>query len=210
MKWLWIRHGETDDNTARRYAGHRDSPLSERGILQAELLRDCLTGMEFEFVFVSDLSRARETAAIALPAVPAERVRFSASLRECSFGRWEGKTYREIEKQDPELLRNWLSDPVRNAPPGGESLHDLDQRLSEWFRMVNKELPDSGTVAVFTHAGPIRWFLAKYVAQDVASFWEPHLPHGGGVWVERRENGWEIARWLHLPIHGSAGKESAG
>ena len=57
MKIWLLRHGRTADNDRRRYQGRRDVPLSEAGA--AEL---CRADFSPEKVYVSPLSRARETA----------------------------------------------------------------------------------------------------------------------------------------------------
>jgi len=41
---LLARHGETDDNAARRFQGHRDPPLDELGRAQALALGEELAG----------------------------------------------------------------------------------------------------------------------------------------------------------------------
>lgn len=38
MRWIWIRHGETEENREGRYLGHTDVPLNDAGVEQAALL----------------------------------------------------------------------------------------------------------------------------------------------------------------------------
>ncbi|MBU6423779.1 MAG: phosphoglycerate mutase family protein, partial [Chloroflexi bacterium] len=59
----FVRHGESEANAARRYAGQADSPLTERGRQQAEAVAAALRGVRLDRVVSSDLSRARDTAA---------------------------------------------------------------------------------------------------------------------------------------------------
>ena len=62
---LLARHGETDDNAARRFQGHRDPPLNELGRAQAPALGEELAGAGIRELWSSPLLRARETATIA-------------------------------------------------------------------------------------------------------------------------------------------------
>jgi probable phosphoglycerate mutase len=60
-----VRHGQTDLNKERRLQGRLGLPLNELGINQAELLRDKLKNIKFDYVFSSPQERAIQTAEIA-------------------------------------------------------------------------------------------------------------------------------------------------
>ena len=59
-----VRHGETDWNYDGRLMGQKDIPLNEQGREQARILREKLSGMNFDCCYTSPLSRAKETAEI--------------------------------------------------------------------------------------------------------------------------------------------------
>ena len=59
-----IRHGQTEMNKAGRLQGRRDVPLNENGEKQAEEAAGILSGIEFDHVFSSPLTRAVRTAEI--------------------------------------------------------------------------------------------------------------------------------------------------
>jgi len=50
-----IRHGETEWNLSGRWQGHADSPLSPRGVAQAEALGQRMKGEEFDFIIQATL-----------------------------------------------------------------------------------------------------------------------------------------------------------
>ena len=79
MKWLLIRHGQTQGNREHRYIGCRtDEPLCPEGIA-------ALQGKSYPpaaKVYVSPLRRCLETAALLYPDVPTEVVE---DFRECDF-----------------------------------------------------------------------------------------------------------------------------
>lgn len=189
---LWLRHGETQANRQRRYMGHLDLPLSERGWMQAHQLGDILEAYPVDYVVTSDLLRCRQTASIYQKKKPSLPLVVTKQLRECHFGRWEGFTFNEIQASDSQRLKKWLDDPWNQSPPGGESLQDLDRRICDWLNQWEKQQQTMSCVAIFSHGGPIRCFLAKYVYQDWSAFWEIDVPHGGGWCVEKVGGRWLI------------------
>lgn len=110
MHLLLVRHAESVDNVAGLYAGSRDSPLTNHGVLQAKRLGDHLVARRdavgpITRIFASDLQRAYRTAeavadaqrglatpgteqACALPSVTQV-----PELREKDFGSSEGKRF---------------------------------------------------------------------------------------------------------------------
>lgn len=59
--WL-IRHGETQANVDGLYSGHAATPLTARGIEQAQNLHTLLHDVFFDLVLCSELERAQHTA----------------------------------------------------------------------------------------------------------------------------------------------------
>ena len=153
MLELWlVRHGETVWNASRRWQGHSDVPLNEIGRAQALRLQRPLAGLTFDAVWTSDLSRARETAEIALPG---QGLQVDARLREMNFGRWEGRTFAELSPDDQARLQMWVTDPTAFGAPEGETWGDMMSRVSGWAA----DLPTAGRMAVFVHGGTIRAYM---------------------------------------------------
>ncbi|KAI0472355.1 phosphoglycerate mutase-like protein [Xylaria cf. heliscus] len=117
MRLLLVRHGESVDNVAGLYAGSRDSPLTNHGVLQAKRLathiasRRTITG-PIRHLFASNLQRAYQTAeAIADACRPQNEDATSSvaldvirveELREKDFGSSEGKKFGMKENDDSE------------------------------------------------------------------------------------------------------------
>lgn len=81
------RHGETLLNALGRVQGWCDSPLTERGRAEAAALG--VSAGSIGAVFCADSGRHRETAALAVPGVPA---RIDERWRELAFGAYEGSS----------------------------------------------------------------------------------------------------------------------
>jgi len=149
--WL-VRHGETDWNRERRFQGHADEPLNDRGRTQARALAEELAGAGIAAVYTSDLARARETAEIVsrrlgLEAVPVRE------LREIDVGSWQGLTWPEIEARFPEGVAAWRE--RGHGWESGESYDELAERVLAALRRIAADHPGE-RVLVVGHGGTVR------------------------------------------------------
>src|SRR5690606_2611712 len=60
--WTFVRHGQSVANAEGWLAGCLDSPLTARGLAEADATRDAVADIPLARAFASDLSRARLTA----------------------------------------------------------------------------------------------------------------------------------------------------
>ena len=67
MNLYVVRHGPTDLNKEKRIQGRKGLPLNETGIEQANIAKDLLKDIVFDFVYSSPLERAVQTAKIIVP-----------------------------------------------------------------------------------------------------------------------------------------------
>ena len=146
-----IRHGETTWNVDARIQGSLDIPLNATGQAQALRLATALAGEPICAIYASDLTRAWETAqhlgrAQQLDVIPEK------GLRERRFGEFEGKTFREIEAHLPEQAQRWRQRDPDFAPPGGESLVQLKQRVEEAAARLAARHPGE-LIALVGHGG---------------------------------------------------------
>lgn len=174
---LLIRHGATDWNQAGRFQGHGDPSLNDQGRLQALELCRSLAGLDLAALYTSDLRRCRETAA-PLAAAKGLSVHADACFREVDFGRWDGQTAVKMAKEDSGAWAAWQSDPIRNAPPGGETGSQVWRRFLLGLKQ-RITVPSGQTAAVVTHGGPIRLVLEKLISGHLHSLSQPALPNGG-------------------------------
>lgn len=173
VRLLLVRHGQTDLNAARRYQGHLPTPLNAVGCAQAEALGRRLAGEPLDAVLSSDLPRALETArAIALH--HALGVRCEPRLREIALGGWEGLTFDEIARRDPEAQARWIADPLAVAPPGGETLAALAERLRGVLGEA-ASLGEGRTVVLVSHGGALQVLLCLALGLSPAAHWQFRL-----------------------------------
>ncbi|UWQ62069.1 histidine phosphatase family protein [Leisingera caerulea] len=117
-----VRHGPTH---AKSMVGWSDLPADLTDSAALARLSDYLPADAL--VVSSDLSRAAETAT----AIQGRRQRLPhvQALREIHFGAWELRTWAEVDAEDPERIRAYWETPGDVTPPGGESWHQVCNRV---------------------------------------------------------------------------------
>lgn len=156
---LLTRHGETTANAARQFSGHSDVSLTALGRRQARALAVRLRGETVAAAYASDLSRARETAELAL-AGRGLTVRGEPGLREFNFGDWEGRTFAEVRAGWPDDWNRLLAIDDGFCAPGGEPLRETRVRVSEAVQRIVAAHPDE-TVLVAAHGGTLQLVFAE-------------------------------------------------
>lgn len=154
VKFLMIRHGQSEANLTKRFAGHWDSPATELGLAQAELAaKYVVANYRVDAIYSSDLKRAvavgeavaRETGVQMYP---------DALLREIHAGQWEGRSFEEINEKFP-AYQVWRNDIGNACCDGGETVAQLQKRIIGRLEAIAKLHPNQ-TVVIATHATPVR------------------------------------------------------
>lgn len=166
---IFVRHGETSWNRAKRYQGHSDIPLNEKGLQQAKRVAERLGDETISAVYSSDLIRAVQTAeiigkqhslhAVALP-----------ELREVNFGLWEGLRYEEIMATWPEVLSAIYSKPGVDRIPGGENFYEVKRRVTKGLSRCIAD-HNQETIVIVSHGGAIRILLCDALGLCIERMW---------------------------------------
>ena len=170
MRLIVVRHGETLYNVQSRFTGQTDIPLSALGEQQAAALGKRLAAEPLAAIVASDLRRARVTAQ-AIARYHELPVQEDADLREMTFGAWEGSTYDEIMARDANLVQRWLSDPTIYAPPGGETVIQLRDRVVRALERWQTRCPET-TILWAVHGGVIEVLLCYLLGVDLKLRWQ--------------------------------------
>jgi broad specificity phosphatase PhoE/ribonuclease HI len=167
-----LRHGETPLTVDRRFSGvgGQDVGLTGTGMQQAEqaasVLLDRLGATSLAAIVSSPLLRARQTAH-AVAGRLGMSVESDDDLAEVGFGEWDGLTFAEARRREPEAFDAWFADPAL-APPGGESLLSLAGRVERAReRLLARHAGE--TVLVVSHAMVVKTFVAHALAGPVHS-----------------------------------------
>ncbi|MBI5197768.1 MAG: histidine phosphatase family protein [Nitrospirae bacterium] len=194
---IFLRHGCTDYPGEQIYDETAGPGLNEEGKREAERLGRWVNGQEIAALLVSPAIRTRETAGPVAKVLGTEPI-YKEALRERNFGAWEGLTFQEIEKRYPEGLRRWKEDPVGYTPEGGESILDVQKRVSEFCQWVIQTYPLRHVILV-THMGPIRVAVTQALAMPVRNFKYLCVPTGSATRLNYGETAVNLAYLGVLP-----------
>ena len=162
-----IRHGEVEGAGARRYNGHADVPLSERGVAQYHQMKERLADKGISACYTSDLIRCATGAEIICSRLGLTPVR-EPGLRELDIGIWEGKTWAELMEKHPLEWQARIADIVNYRVPGGESLKDLHARIMPVISAI-VERHRGEDVLVVAHGGANRVILLDVAGAPLSS-----------------------------------------
>ncbi|MEM9184966.1 MAG: histidine phosphatase family protein [Planctomycetota bacterium] len=181
-----IRHGATRHNQMsppRLQGSGIDESLSELGQKQADRVAGALAEWPIEEVFCSPMKRAVETAAAiaerhGLDATPVD------SLVEVNVGRWEGKSWPEIEADDPDTYRRFRENPIEHGYPGGETIGAVIDRVTPTLAGLMADRLGKQIVVV-AHSIVIRTYLGSLMG----------LPPNKGYEVPAENCAVNLVRW---------------
>jgi probable phosphoglycerate mutase len=161
-----LRHGETELSRQDRFCGMLDVELTRRGHRMAEAFAARWarhpSGPIWRAIYISTRRRAMESAAPFAAAVGKVPI-VDRGLDEINYGAWQGRTKREIERDEPAAYQRWLSDPMQGAPDG-ESAIEVARRardVLEGIRCLHASEDRSGDVLVVGHKTWLRLLICQ-------------------------------------------------
>lgn len=193
-----LRHGEVVGAETRRFIGHLDVPLSERGEQQCRAQGERLRGVTLAAVFSSDLARARRSAeligaphGLAPTPLPA--------LREMAMGRWEGLTAAEIRAREPAAFEDWMARVGEFPFPEGESVPDLVARAVPAFEAL-AGAHAGRAIAIVAHGGTNRALLCHAFGLPLGRLLAFGQDYGALTVLEAGAPGWALRRLNERPM----------
>lgn len=169
----FVRHGRTEANVERRFAGWSDDPLDEVGRDQAAELAERLAAEGIDHVFTSPVRRAVETARTLADAWDGS-LHTVHDLREIELGPWKGLTEEEVEAAFPEAYERWRRTPSAFQLEGREPLASVRERALRGTDQIARSLLSAGgaPAVVVTHLAVLRvlWLTAE--GRDLADYHE--------------------------------------
>ena len=182
-----VRHGESETNKNGLWTGWLDVSLTEKGRAEAKQVGKLLSNINFDKIYVSDLSRAKATAEIALPVGEHEVV---SALREINVGSIAGKPLNTVSVSEKERLNK---EGYRIF--GGESQAEFGSRVRAFMEMLERQSREN--IAVFSHAGFLRKVLDTVLGVDVPQ--KNILCKNCAVAVlEYSDKTWKLHSWINL------------
>ena len=201
----FIRHGETTWNNERRWQGQIDTPLSERGVAQAQALGEYLRGRAISTVYTSDLARARVTAETIAKVLDVP-IQADMRWREMNVGILQGLTHPEIVERYPQhldgLRDNWWDYEVE----GAETRRVMLARLRAAFEEIAASAPGP-EAAIVSHGGTIR-VLMHHLFPDIPETLTKPIQNTSLTTIMRDGDGWRLLLLAETPHLNEKGEPS--
>lgn len=195
MNIYLIRHGETKGNREKRYVGTTDEGLLREA---AELLAGRKMPQAAR-VYVSPMRRCRETAGLFYPG---QELILIEAFRECDFGEFEYKNYKELNGNA--AYQRFLDTMGESGFPGGEDMKSFQKRCVEGleevlrreedFRKRQQDMGDGigGTskedIALVIHGGTIMAILDHF-SWPHRDYYDWQVKNGCGYAAEAVKDG---------------------
>jgi broad specificity phosphatase PhoE len=201
-----IRHGQSAVNVIPDQMGQAsDVPLTEHGRHQATLLKQRLEkeGIHFLHAFSSDYTRAYDTAKIVMdPHI--DTVRLYHDLREYDAGDWKGSKRSELLTPQVALRMGYMNNAF--LPPGGESMNQVERRVSRWMednilyspsmqkdaKITRENNFPKMNIAIFSHGMTIKCLLHYVMGFDRNFTWRIVLENTSITKLVFGEEGWRL------------------
>lgn len=186
MRVYLIRHGSTAGNLEKRYVGTTDEPLTSEAVCELEKMRENRRKHRKDLengslmVFSSPLRRCLLTAQLLFPHI---RLHIEEELRECSFGEFEYKNYKELSGDV--RYQAWIDSGGELPFPGGESRAQFAKRCCNAFVKACGIAERSGCeAAVFVvHGGTIMAVMEQFAVPH-KSYFEWQVKNAEGFFGE--------------------------
>ncbi|MDQ0194072.1 histidine phosphatase family protein [Paenibacillus wynnii] len=149
-----IRHGSTFWNKEGRAQGHTDNALDEEGKQQAVAIAERLSGEQWDFIYSSDLLRARQTAEIIAERLGIEIAGTLPGIREMNGGLIEGTT-------EADRIERWGS-AWKTLDLGMETPEAARIRGSQTIKDIAAKHPGKN-ILIVSHGAILRHSLRELV-----------------------------------------------
>lgn len=183
---IFVRHGQSEANLHRIFAGHFDAPLTALGRAQAATAGEYLCRIPIDVAYASDLRRAYDTAAI-IAARQGLSVIPDSAFREIFAGEWEGQYMDVLMQKYAHEYGMFRNDIGHSCPTGGESVIEVGRRLdAATTRLLERH--EGKTILIGTHATPIRTMECIFRGIPVERAQEVPWAQNASVTVVEYEN----------------------
>ena len=193
-KLILLRHGQSQWNLENRFTGWKNVPLTEKGENEAKKAGELIkkNNINIDRVFSSVLERANRTAEIAIKKAELNNLlennkiimTCSEKLNERDYGDLVGLNKQETaDKFGKDQVHIWRRS-YDTPPPNGESLKDVVERVSPYFKENIKPLIDKGeNILIAAHGNSLRAMmieLGMYKPEEISNI---ELPTGSPLCI---------------------------
>ena len=153
-----VRHGQSVYNLENRFTGWKDVELTELGKNQAKEAGEILLDINFDWCYISNLKRAKDTLNIILNTInQSPTIENNIALNERDYGDLIGQNKSEAaDKFGADQVQIWRRS-FDTPPPGGESLKMTAERTLPFYKnVILPKVLNSNNVIISAHGNSIR------------------------------------------------------
>ena len=172
-----IRHGEPEGGSMYR-GGGTDHHLSDAGWKQMQKSVE-RNDSEWSSIVTSPMLRCSDFAQH-LGDSKKLAVEVVENFREAGYGKWEGRTAKEIMRESEKEYWNFFDDPVNQRPENAELLEFFTPRVNDAFGKLLSDYQGQH-VLLITHLGVTRAILGIILGMPLASQQLIDMPFAGMV-----------------------------
>ena len=182
VKLILVRHALTVDNQKSRLSGHIDSSISEEGKEQIDKITNYLKDFDIDKIYTTTSSRTKDTVK-KLSELKSIEIIEKESLKEISFGDFEGLTFDEIKDKYPKEFQDMIEKGYEYKYPNGESLIDSYNRVCiELDNIISNN--DDRTILICSHGGTIRNIITYLISNSYKYHWNFKIDNGAVTILE--------------------------
>ena len=182
VKLILVRHALTVDNQKSRLSGHIDSSISEEGKEQIDKITNYLKDFDIDKIYTTTSSRTKDTVK-KLSELKSIEIIEKESLKEISFGDFEGLTFDEIKDKYPKEFQDMIEKGYEYKYPNGESLIDSYNRVCiELDSIISNN--DDRTILICSHGGTIRNIITYLISNSYKYHWNFKIDNGSVTILE--------------------------
>lgn len=182
VKLILVRHALTVDNQESRLSGHIDSSISEEGKEQIDKITNYLKDFDIDKIYTTTSSRTKDTVK-KLSELKSIEIIEKESLKEISFGDFEGLTFDEIKDKYPKEFQDMIEKGYEYKYPNGESLIDSYNRVCiELDNIISNN--DDRTILICSHGGTIRNIITYLISNSYKYHWNFKIDNGSVTILE--------------------------
>ena len=182
VKLILVRHALTVDNQKSRLSGHIDSSISEEGKEQIDKITNYLKDFDIDKIYTTTSSRTKDTVKKLSELKSIEKIE-KESLKEISFGDFEGLTFDEIKDKYPKEFQDMIEKGYEYKYPNGESLIDSYNRVCiELDNIISNN--DDRTILICSHGGTIRNIITYLISNSYKYHWNFKIDNGSVTILE--------------------------
>tara|TARA_B100000287_G_C20400272_1_gene689340 strand:+ start:91 stop:720 length:630 start_codon:yes stop_codon:yes gene_type:complete len=206
-KLILLRHGQSQWNLENKFTGWKNVPLTEKGEMEAKKAGKLIKKhkIQIDHIFSSTLERANKTAEIAINEANLTNLfnnnklimTRNENLNERDYGDLVGlnkeETANKFGKEQVHIWRRSYDTP----PPNGESLKNVVERVSPYFKKNIKPLLNQNkNILIAAHGNSLRAMmieLGMYRPEEISSI---ELPTGSPLCINLDEG--KLVKFFYL------------